>query len=188
MSGAHLNPAVTAAAWVWGSLSLTVSLAYILAQMVGALAGYGILLVRHFPTWLTVCSIKLFQGVINAWLTSFIEVRLSSLRSLNHAITRGFAERNPINYNYGAFFSDSHKTLKIAFAHWLVHLQKITVGISECLSGILKARENGWIFSSLEVVLGLWAAPGFGTLHDKPDKRIGCTASVWVVKSTILKS
>lgn len=45
VSGAHLNPAVTCAAWVWGLTSLPLSIAYIVAQVAGATAGYGLLVV-----------------------------------------------------------------------------------------------------------------------------------------------
>ena len=47
MSGAHLNPAVTAAAWVLGMTSLPLSLAYVVAQVAGATAGYGLLVVTN---------------------------------------------------------------------------------------------------------------------------------------------
>ncbi|KAG6450911.1 aquaporin [Manduca sexta] len=43
ISGAHMNPAVTLAAVIWGSMSITLALAYALAQCIGAIVGYGIL-------------------------------------------------------------------------------------------------------------------------------------------------
>lgn len=50
VSGAHLNPAVTAAAWVFGLTSLPLSLAYVVAQVAGATAGYGLLVVKFLKT------------------------------------------------------------------------------------------------------------------------------------------
>ncbi|XP_053670939.1 aquaporin-like [Anopheles nili] len=43
VSGAHLNPAVTAAAWVYELVSTKMALAYAAAQCIGAFMGYGIL-------------------------------------------------------------------------------------------------------------------------------------------------
>ncbi|XP_052888198.1 uncharacterized protein LOC128296751 [Anopheles moucheti] len=43
VSGAHLNPAVTAAAWVYELVSTKMALAYGVAQCIGAFMGYGIL-------------------------------------------------------------------------------------------------------------------------------------------------
>lgn len=45
VSGAHLNPAVTLAAWVLKAVSLPVAGLYILAQFVGGILGYGTILV-----------------------------------------------------------------------------------------------------------------------------------------------
>lgn len=41
--GAHLNPAVTLATYVYNMISLPMALAYFVAQMVGAFIGYGLL-------------------------------------------------------------------------------------------------------------------------------------------------
>lgn len=43
VSGAHLNPAVTAAAWVYDLVSTKMALAYAAAQCIGAFMGYGVL-------------------------------------------------------------------------------------------------------------------------------------------------
>ncbi|KAH8321637.1 hypothetical protein KR074_010980 [Drosophila pseudoananassae] len=43
VSGAHLNPAVTLAAWICGFIGWTKALAYFVAQALGALIGYGLL-------------------------------------------------------------------------------------------------------------------------------------------------
>lgn len=42
-SGAHLNPAVTVAAYIYDVISLPMSLAYFVAQIFGAYCGYGLL-------------------------------------------------------------------------------------------------------------------------------------------------
>lgn len=41
--GAHLNPAVTLAQYIYNMISLPMALAYCVAQMVGAFIGYGLL-------------------------------------------------------------------------------------------------------------------------------------------------
>ncbi|KAH8277780.1 hypothetical protein KR018_006744 [Drosophila ironensis] len=43
ISGAHMNPAVTLAALVYGNISWGQALAYFIAQMLGAFIGYGLL-------------------------------------------------------------------------------------------------------------------------------------------------
>uniref|UniRef100_A0A182J224 Aquaporin n=1 Tax=Anopheles atroparvus TaxID=41427 RepID=A0A182J224_ANOAO len=43
VSGSHLNPAVTAAAWVYELVSTKMALAYAAAQCIGAFMGYGVL-------------------------------------------------------------------------------------------------------------------------------------------------
>ncbi|XP_017837135.1 aquaporin AQPcic-like [Drosophila busckii] len=43
ISGAHLNPAVTVGAYIYGKISLSMSLVYFVAQIVGAFAGYALL-------------------------------------------------------------------------------------------------------------------------------------------------
>lgn len=43
ISGAHLNPAITLAAVIYGALSWYMGIAYLIAQVAGALVGYGIL-------------------------------------------------------------------------------------------------------------------------------------------------
>ncbi|XP_016947354.1 aquaporin AQPcic isoform X2 [Drosophila biarmipes] len=45
VSGAHLNPAVTVAAYIYDMISLSMALAYFVAQMLGAFIGYGLLMV-----------------------------------------------------------------------------------------------------------------------------------------------
>ncbi|XP_023037016.1 aquaporin AQPcic isoform X1 [Drosophila willistoni] len=43
VSGAHLNPAVTLASYIYNMISLPMALAYFVAQMLGAFIGYGLL-------------------------------------------------------------------------------------------------------------------------------------------------
>ncbi|ALC41710.1 CG17662, partial [Drosophila busckii] len=43
ISGAHLNPAITLAAWIYGALSWYMAIAYFVAQIAGGLIGYGLL-------------------------------------------------------------------------------------------------------------------------------------------------
>ncbi|KAH8253746.1 hypothetical protein KR032_006760, partial [Drosophila birchii] len=43
VSGAHLNPAVTVAAYIYDMVSLTMAFAYFVAQLLGAFIGYGLL-------------------------------------------------------------------------------------------------------------------------------------------------
>ncbi|XP_068144119.1 aquaporin [Drosophila tropicalis] len=43
VSGAHLNPAITLAAWIFGVLTWRMAIAYFVAQVAGALIGYGLL-------------------------------------------------------------------------------------------------------------------------------------------------
>ncbi|XP_037714492.1 aquaporin AQPcic isoform X1 [Drosophila subpulchrella] len=45
VSGAHLNPAVTVAAYIYDMVSLSMAFAYFAAQMLGAFIGYGLLMV-----------------------------------------------------------------------------------------------------------------------------------------------
>uniref|UniRef100_A0A6P4FR96 Aquaporin isoform X1 n=2 Tax=Drosophila rhopaloa TaxID=1041015 RepID=A0A6P4FR96_DRORH len=45
VSGAHLNPAVTVAAYIYEMVSLRMALAYFVAQMLGAFIGYGLLMI-----------------------------------------------------------------------------------------------------------------------------------------------
>ncbi|XP_072939635.1 aquaporin-like [Epargyreus clarus] len=44
ISGAHMNPSVTFTAVLWGKMSIVLGIAYVIAQCLGAIAGYGILL------------------------------------------------------------------------------------------------------------------------------------------------
>lgn len=43
VSGAHLNPAVTVAAYIYDMVTLRMAFAYFVAQMLGAFIGYGLL-------------------------------------------------------------------------------------------------------------------------------------------------
>lgn len=43
ISGAYMNPAVTLAAVIWGSISIPVGIAYVIVECAGAIMGYGIL-------------------------------------------------------------------------------------------------------------------------------------------------
>ena len=45
VSGAHLNPAVTIGAVIWGLKSIPTGLLYVVAQFIGATIGYGMLMV-----------------------------------------------------------------------------------------------------------------------------------------------
>ncbi|XP_017040699.1 aquaporin AQPcic isoform X2 [Drosophila ficusphila] len=45
VSGAHLNPAVTVAAYIYEMVSLPMAFAYFIAQMLGAFIGYGLLMI-----------------------------------------------------------------------------------------------------------------------------------------------
>ncbi|XP_068631250.1 aquaporin-like [Battus philenor] len=44
ISGAHMNPAVTLGAVIWGKVSILLGIAYAIAQCSGAIIGYGILM------------------------------------------------------------------------------------------------------------------------------------------------
>ncbi|XP_013164815.1 PREDICTED: aquaporin-4-like [Papilio xuthus] len=44
ISGAHMNPSVTLAAILWGKMSIGLGIAYMIAQCVGSILGYGILI------------------------------------------------------------------------------------------------------------------------------------------------
>ena len=43
ISGAHMNPAVTIAAIIWGKMSIVLGISYVIAQLFGAVIGYGML-------------------------------------------------------------------------------------------------------------------------------------------------
>lgn len=43
LSGAHMNPAVTLAAIIWGNTSISLGIFYVIVQVMGATVGYGIL-------------------------------------------------------------------------------------------------------------------------------------------------
>ncbi|OWR54234.1 aquaporin [Danaus plexippus plexippus] len=43
ISGAHMNPSVTLSALLWGNLTLPLGIAYVIAQCLGAIVGYGLL-------------------------------------------------------------------------------------------------------------------------------------------------
>ncbi|XP_041970597.1 aquaporin AQPAe.a-like [Aricia agestis] len=45
ISGAHMNPSVTLSAILFGSMSIPLGVAYVMAQVLGAIAGYGLLVV-----------------------------------------------------------------------------------------------------------------------------------------------
>ncbi|XP_026496860.1 aquaporin-like [Vanessa tameamea] len=44
ISGAHMNPAVTLSAILWGTMSIPLGIMYVIAQCGGAIVGYGLLL------------------------------------------------------------------------------------------------------------------------------------------------
>lgn len=48
ISGAHLNPAVTIGAVIIGLKSIPTGIAYIGAQIIGAIIGYGLLMVNIY--------------------------------------------------------------------------------------------------------------------------------------------
>lgn len=43
VSGAHLNPAVTIGAVIWGLKSIPTGVIYVIGQFIGATIGYGVL-------------------------------------------------------------------------------------------------------------------------------------------------
>lgn len=45
ITGCHISPAVTLAGIIWGNTSISLGIAYVIAQSVGAILGYGILMV-----------------------------------------------------------------------------------------------------------------------------------------------
>jgi MIP family channel proteins len=64
VSGAHFNPAVTVAVWVFGRIEPAVAVGYILAQLVGGLVA-GVVLIAIFPNT-TIGTPALGQGVAPA--------------------------------------------------------------------------------------------------------------------------
>ncbi|GBP66966.1 Aquaporin AQPcic [Eumeta japonica] len=88
ISGAHMNPAVSVAAVVWGSLSPALAVFYIIAQCCGSILGFGLL------TWFTplplepdaICSTLPRTGVSDAQAL-VVEIALSAaLMLLNCAV------------------------------------------------------------------------------------------------------
>ncbi|CAG4915037.1 unnamed protein product [Colias eurytheme] len=45
ISGAHMNPSVTLTAVIWGKMSVALGIGYVIAQCLGAIVGYGLLIV-----------------------------------------------------------------------------------------------------------------------------------------------
>ncbi|CAK1546047.1 unnamed protein product [Leptosia nina] len=43
ISGAHMNPSVTLTAVIWGKMSVLLGIGYVIAQCLGAIVGYGLL-------------------------------------------------------------------------------------------------------------------------------------------------
>ncbi len=65
VSGGHINPAVTFAAWITGRISLVNGIAYILAQVVGGVLGAGIITYVTGVTAATKLGVHNIAGVGN---------------------------------------------------------------------------------------------------------------------------
>lgn len=88
ISGAFMNPAVTLAALLWGSISISQAIAYVIAETIGALLGFGILTTLS-PISVTehgVCVSEVHPH-LNALQAVGVEIALTSaLNFLNCAI------------------------------------------------------------------------------------------------------
>ncbi|XP_032590137.1 aquaporin isoform X2 [Drosophila grimshawi] len=79
VSGAHLNPAVTLASYIYDMISLPMALAYFVAQIAGAFIGYGLLkaslphnAICSLDTPLGACVTTVDSG-ISVWQAALIE-------------------------------------------------------------------------------------------------------------------
>ncbi|EDV56840.1 aquaporin isoform X1 [Drosophila erecta] len=82
VSGAHLNPAVTVAAYVYDMVTLRMAFAYFAAQMLGAFIGYGLLMVLLPPPTLTVGAglcVTLPHATVNVGQAFGIEFVITSI-------------------------------------------------------------------------------------------------------------
>ncbi|CAH0763874.1 unnamed protein product [Diatraea saccharalis] len=83
LSGAYMNPFVTVAAIIFGRISVSVGVVYIVAELVGASLGYGIL-IGVAPVDMAgegVC-LTLPHSNINEWQAVGVEILLSAALSL----------------------------------------------------------------------------------------------------------
>lgn len=88
ISGAFMNPAVTLAALLWGSISVTTAIAYMIAECIGALIGFGILttLSPILVTETGVCMTEVHPQ-LNAFQAVGIEIALTTaLNFVNCAV------------------------------------------------------------------------------------------------------
>lgn len=88
ISGAHMNPSVSLAAAIYGTLSIPLAIAYILAQCVGAILGYGVLYTIA-PIDLAsegICVTTIHHG-LNVYQAIGVEIALTScLNFMNCAV------------------------------------------------------------------------------------------------------
>ncbi|CAH0407280.1 unnamed protein product [Chilo suppressalis] len=83
LSGAYMNPFVTVAAVLFGKISVCVGVAYIIAEIVGATLGYGILIgVAPIDVAGEGLCVTLPHPNINEWQALGIEMVLSAALSL----------------------------------------------------------------------------------------------------------
>lgn len=81
ISGAFMNPFVSVIAVIWGKISFSVGVAYVLAECAGAILGYGILMAVS-PTDIAAEGICLTLTHINVFQALGVEMALSAALSL----------------------------------------------------------------------------------------------------------
>nr|XP_021188159.2 aquaporin [Helicoverpa armigera] len=79
ISGAYMNPAITLAAVIWGSVPITVGAIYVVVECIGAVLGYGILMALS-PMDLAASSVcvSIPYAGLNDLQSLFIEVFLTA--------------------------------------------------------------------------------------------------------------
>ncbi|VVD01842.1 aquaporin AQPAe.a-like [Leptidea sinapis] len=95
LSGAHMNPSVTLTAVIYGKMSITLGLGYVVAQCLGAIVGYGVL-VAVSPVDLVPGAVCTTQPHINHSLyqSVIVEIILSAaLGFINCAVWDPMNER-----------------------------------------------------------------------------------------------